>query len=275
MKNIKALVVSGGGMRCAYSAGAVYALAKKYKIHDFHIVIGGSGCTGTLSYYMSEQYESIKNIWKNLLCTKRFIDMFRISKIIDVDYLIDNIFKKQDVLNELKIYSSKTLYLISSTNYKTGKVEYFSNRDKINVFDAMRASMAMPVIYGKIINLKGKEYCDTPNSNSVETNIKRAIELGANKILVIDNGNLDYPTKLGFKLWLLSRKINFRKNYYNELKKIKNIILPKYVRLFYLKPNKKFGMGLLDNKKGRLTKIFDIGYNETFHNQKLKKFLRY
>jgi predicted patatin/cPLA2 family phospholipase len=56
MKKKKALIVSGGGMECSYSAGAVYKLVKKGFLKDLDIIIGGSGCVGTLSYLCAGQY---------------------------------------------------------------------------------------------------------------------------------------------------------------------------------------------------------------------------
>ncbi|MCX6800136.1 MAG: hypothetical protein NT091_03250 [Candidatus Falkowbacteria bacterium] len=52
MKKI-AIVGSEGGMSCAYFVGVVLALVEKFNLTDPHIVIGSSGSTGTLAYYVS------------------------------------------------------------------------------------------------------------------------------------------------------------------------------------------------------------------------------
>ena len=106
MKNKTAIIMSGGGMTCSYGAGSILALAEKYNLEKPDIVIAGSGNAGTLAYFVAQQYDSIFNIWSNLLATKKFIDLGRILKIIDIDYLIDEVFKKQAPIDEERVYSS-------------------------------------------------------------------------------------------------------------------------------------------------------------------------
>ena len=125
MNNKTAIIMSGGGMSCSYGVGALLALVEKFNFKKPAIAIAGSGSSGTMSYFVAEQYDSIRNIWTNLLSTKKFINPFRITKIIDIDYLIDEVFKKQDALDEEKIYNSKITYLIPATNVDTGEIEYF------------------------------------------------------------------------------------------------------------------------------------------------------
>ena len=127
MKNKTAIIMSGGGMTCSYGAGSILALAEKYNLEKPDIVIAGSGNAGTLAYFVTRQYDFMINIWSNLLATKKFIDLGRISKIVDIDYLVDEVIKKQAPIDEEKIYSSKILYLIPATNVETGQVTFFSN----------------------------------------------------------------------------------------------------------------------------------------------------
>ena len=93
-----ALILSGGGMTCAYSAGATVGLVDKYNFKNPDIAIGSSGGAGTLAYYVAGQYDAIRNIWTNLLATRKFINSLRFWKIIDIDYVIDVVFTKQEPL---------------------------------------------------------------------------------------------------------------------------------------------------------------------------------
>lgn len=87
--------MSGGGMKSSFGVGVILALAEKYNITEPFLLICGSGSAGTGSYYISKQYKSIRNIWTNLVSSKNFINCKRFWKIIDIDYLIDVIFKKK------------------------------------------------------------------------------------------------------------------------------------------------------------------------------------
>src|ERR1051326_2618384 len=103
-----AIVTSEGGMKCAYSVGVILALVEKYHLVKPDMVIGASGSTGTLAYFVAGQYQSIRNIWENLLSNKNFISYLRVRRIMDIDYLIDTVFKKQDILDVNKIKQSRS-----------------------------------------------------------------------------------------------------------------------------------------------------------------------
>ncbi len=67
-----AIVTGGGGMVCDYSAGVLCALGEKLKVNP-DIVVGSSGSTGSLAYFVSKQFKSFRNVWINLLTSKKFI----------------------------------------------------------------------------------------------------------------------------------------------------------------------------------------------------------
>jgi len=137
-----AIVASEGGMSCAYFFGVISALVEKFNLINPYLVIGSSGSTGTFAYYVAGQYESIRNIWENLLPSKKFISLLRLHKMMDIDYLVDDIFKKQDVLDVEKVKLSKIKLFISATNIETGALEYFGNQTDVDIFEALRASSA-------------------------------------------------------------------------------------------------------------------------------------
>ena len=265
--------MSGGGMSCSYGVGALLALVEKYNFTNPDIAIAGSGSAGTLSYFVAEQYSSIKNIWSNLLSTKKFINPWRILKVIDIDYLIDEVFKKQDVLNEEKIYNSKITYLIPATNTETGVVEYFSNKNKDNIFEVMRATKAMPILFNKKVCINGKSYCDSYVSISTKLNALKAMELGANKLIIIDNELPNYLNELIFSIWRNLKNRQFRKNYQNYLAKIDMTSPPAGVEIIVLKPEKKLSISTLNNDQKILKETIKQGFDETCSNINLRKFL--
>ena len=184
-----AIVLSGGGMSCTYIVGAMIALLEKFNLAHPDILIAGSGSAGTASFFTAEQYYQVVNIWANLLSTPEFIGLK--YRPINIDYLIDTVFKKQAPLDTGRILTSPIDYLIPATNANTGDVEYFGNKksadhifhDGDDIFEVMRATKAMPVVFRKRIRREGEEYIDTYASSHIELNILRAIEEGAKKVL--------------------------------------------------------------------------------------------
>ncbi len=276
MKEKIAVIVSGGGMACSYNAGVLIGLIEKYKSFRPDIIIGGSGGAGTSAYYLSRQKKSLKNIWLNLLAgNRKFINPFRFWKIINVDYLIDEIFKKQDPLDLDKVRFSKIKYLIATTNSKTGKIKYFSNKEKkSNILEALRASKAIPIVYGRTVKIGNSNYCDSVISGHPGLSILKAIELGATKILVVENNTFDIFNNILFFVWILFKSDRFRKNYFTLLNKSRYLEIPRNVELVYLKPRKRLRIRSLDNNKRILKRTLKRGIDNVSTSEKLKNFLK-
>ncbi len=211
-----AIVASGGGMSCAYSVGVILSLVDNFKFTNPYIVIGSSGSTGTLAYYVAKQYSSIKNIWENLLSTKNFISYSRINMVVDVDYLIDVIFKKQDILNVEEIKQSKIKFFIAVTNFTNGNIEYFGNQTNIDIFEALRASNAIPIAYSKHVKINGGNFIDGSISASLEKNIEKAEKEGADIIIAIDNSKKNYMVQnILLKIYTLFKGSGIKKQVRN------------------------------------------------------------
>ena len=215
-----AIIMTGGGMKATYSVGALLALIEKFDLKNPEMIIAGSASAGTASYFTSGQHDSIKNIWGELLSTKKLINLWKFWKIFNTDYIIDEVFKKQDILNEEEVYSSKIKEFISVTNAKTGKVEFFSNKDEKDIFEIMRATKAIPIVYNKKIKIGNSKYIDTYLSSlGVNLKIQKAEQEGAGKIIIISplQINENYFVKLNgdisnniFRIWLNFQSKEFK-----------------------------------------------------------------
>lgn len=271
-----AIVASGGGMTCSYAAGAVSALASYYRFQNPDIVIGGSGSSGTLAYYVSGQYGSITKLWGSYLSTKRFINPLRFWKLIDIDYLIDEVFKKEDRLKTSEVMKSDIDLYIAATNYKTGKLHYFSNRtmgDEEEIFDILRASKAMPIAYNKRIKISGEKFCDSYLSSYPHAHIKKAVELGAKDIVLIDSRPEGARNEAVFKLWLSTQGANFRRNYYEEFEKSMSYDPPEDVKIVLIKPKFPVKADTFNSKKEDLAEAIQRGHDDVVNSMELKEML--
>lgn len=258
-------------MTSSYSVGSILGLVDKFNLINPDIVIAGSGSAGTASYYVSGQYDSIRNIWENLLSTKKFINFFRINKIIDIDYLIDEVFKNQDILNHNNIKNSKIDYYISVTNVKTADVDFLSTEE--NIFEKMRATKAMPIVYGKKINIDGKKYCDTfLSSAGIDFKIKKAVELGAKKIIILNTSTYSKLAHVIFNFWAKTRCKLFYFNYMSQSEF--NYLVPRDIKIFEIKPKGKLKLSVLNNSKKYLKNLIDIGYKDVLEDKELEIFLK-
>lgn len=225
------------------------ALVERFNLREPDILISCSGSAGTGSYFVARQFDSIRNIWINLLPAKKFISLPRFWRMINIDYLIDEIFKKQDPLNVRAIYSSPTNYLIPALNRRTGRIDYFSNRDNPDFFEAMRATKAMPIAFklNPNIVLDNSTYCDSCLSSSVETHLEKAVELGARKILMVDNSLPSYVSDMVFGSWICFQGSYFGRNYTEAQRRSRDYYLPEEVKIFRIKPRRPLAMTTLNN----------------------------
>jgi len=276
MDNKLAIIMSGGGMKASFNAGVLLALLEKYKITDPYLLICSSGSAGTGAYYVSRQYDSIKSIWEKILPSKTILNQWRLWKILDIDYLIDEVFKKQNPLDEEKVYQSKINFLISSFNQETGQIMYFDNHNNMNVFESMRASKAIPMIYKLVPSVKVKQslYFDPVISFRADIHLKKAVEFGANKIIMISNTppNGYLFENICFRIWLLFQKC--RKPYNKTEKELFNYKISQNIKTLKISPKKKLTIGFIDNDKELIQAAIKQAYQETMTNKELQCFLK-
>ena len=263
-----AIVTSEGGLSCAYSVGALLALVEKYHFTEPAFVIGSSGSTATLAYYVAKQYPSIKNIWENLLSTKKFLNRFRLFKIMDIDYLIDDIFGKQDKLDTQAVRNSAIKFYIGATEVN-GQPIYFSNQGDVPILEALRASSAMPVIFGKRVKINDKYYIDGSWANNLEKNIQKARELGATKIIVINNRNTTLTTRLFLKTYQLFVNKGLRSAIQKYI--ADESYAPSGSDIILITPKTRLPTSTLDNNKNHIIKTMRMGYEDACSNSELRQ----
>ncbi len=187
MKNeTLAVVCSGGGMRCAYAAGALVALAQECGITHPDIIIASSGSASCAAYYLTGQYAALKMIWTKLLSTRRFIFLPRVWKMMDIDYLVDQVFVRQAPLHLGVLANTATRFYIPALDPSTKKVRYFSNGEVADILQVLRAAKAIPFYFGRKVLLQGEYYIDGAIGVSFLETIHKAQALGATKIIAID-----------------------------------------------------------------------------------------
>ena len=258
-KNRTAIILMGSGMRSAHGAGFLYALAKNLGITSPNIMIGSSGDAGNVLYFASGQYESLKHIWTELLSTPKFISYWRFWKMMNVDYVIDTVFKKIDPLNieALKKYSVE--WTIPITNVDTGKTRYVTAVDALDPFETLRAAKALPVFFGKRISLSGGKYLDGEFGPTLEDHIHHAIERGAKRILLIDHGgSQNLLSKLSTRLYATTLPPMLRQAIVRDISTKSVCVTVPDASIVCLMPEK-LPAGLATRNKKKLRETFEHG----------------
>lgn len=253
-------------MGCAYAGGALVALAKEFNLTSPRYIIAASGSAGASLYYLLGQYDELERIWKQHLSTTEFISFARLGRVMDIDYLVDTVFKKNEPLNVSELPSLHTQYYIPATEVTSRVARYFTNRDQVDVFDVLRASKALPIFYGRSVTLLDGQYVDSGLEEGLHDLVDKAKSLDPTHILIINvqvKSESFVFLKRMFKSFIIGK----------QQRKHSHGLTKSNLQVFTLSP-KTNPASLLTRDKKKLAASFDLGYEDAKNSERLEQFLK-
>jgi len=178
------LVVQGGGMRGVYSMGALAALEEMGFTHCFDHLVGSSAGALNGAYFLTGQASYGVETYLHYLSKKSFVNPFRFTRIVDIDYLVDQIGKKVRPLHLDKLRTSPTTLHVSLTERTHAHTRWVTNRTPdIDIWEAFRATAAIPLLYNKSVKVGDGHYVD--GSLSARIPLRRMMEHACRYVVVI------------------------------------------------------------------------------------------
>jgi predicted patatin/cPLA2 family phospholipase len=169
---------------------ALCELEKKGIIFDH--VFGVLAGVMNAVYFLAGQSEDALAAYLNDINVLGFINPLRLNKVVNVDYLVDEIFKRRKPLAVDKITASATTLHIAVTDYEAGQPAEITNHDSgVDLFEALRATAAVPVFYGHPVSINGKRYIDGGITQNLP--IQKAIDTGCTDLTIILTRPLGVP----------------------------------------------------------------------------------
>lgn len=268
-KNKTALVLEGGGMRGAYTAGALAWLVDNDIVFDNAYGIS-TGAVHLINYLMKSKdnlfYFSTEGIAdKRLIGVNSFL---RCGRIVDYDFLFDHMLPEElhfsmDLMKENKINAYVGLY-----DLKVGKTKYYLLKDMD--MQQLKASTTLPIL-GKIVYHNGEELLDGGITDMIPIN--QALNDKCNRNLVITTKPADYVRKPAKKAIVsLMKRVypqceNISKdyairhlNYNNQISLIKKLEEDK--QAVYIYPSKTSKVSRLSGSKQDLIDLYNLGYSD-------------
>lgn len=190
------LVLEGGALRGVFTSGVLDYLMEKDLYMSHVIGVSAGSCNGV--DYISKQIGRTNQCVLGQTDEFDYYDGFRRfvkeKSLLNMDLIFDK------YPNEIYPFDFKTYFHSEIkaewvvTNCVTGKAEYLDERsDKERLMKICRASSSMPLI-SPIVNVDGVPYLDGGLSDSIP--IKRAMEMGNHKIIVVSTKGLGYRKQL-------------------------------------------------------------------------------
>lgn len=284
-KNI-GLVLEGGGMRGAYTAGVLAALVDENI--NFPYLIGVSAGANNGADYLSEQMERNKRVFVDYVAHKDYSGIKHLLKeksFFNMNFLFETLPEKIDPFDYETFFNSEKIFKIGTTEASTGKPVYFEKdqfkeKGKKFMTKVLKASSSLPII-SPPVEIDGKLYFDGGVSDSIP--IERSLEDGNPYnvlILTRNEGYVKEKQKLGVysnhylkKYPEIREAIKMRHIKYNiTLKKIENLEKEGYVYIF--RPIKKLEVNRIEKDTNKLEDLYRQGYKETIEQiDDLKKWL--
>ncbi len=262
-KEKTAIVVSGGGMKCAYSGGALVALADKLGFTSPDIAVAASGGVSNLFYYLTAQYGDIRKAWSRYLPSRNLVRYFPLPEI-RVDYLVDEIIRKQIPLDTATLANISTRYCIPVTDIETGRTIFITNEQWIDPLELIRAAAAIPLVYGRKIWLGGKKFVDGDLTSDPQDLVHKAAQLGATRILLITNeSTLSSITRRAMNAYSYMKNESFRTSIQREAQRRHGTIhAPKGTELVTIAPTYPLAVSVISRDPRLLMETFAMGEDD-------------
>jgi predicted acylesterase/phospholipase RssA len=156
------LVLEGGGARAAYSAGLVHALAQAGVRPK--VVIGTSSGSINAAFFASGQTATVVDLWANYVPGNHFISWRRQltpfgGPGLAVDDMLDKVMVGRSLFDPIAATRGDPELYVAVTDVQTGEGALVKPGPD-NVIEWLRASLALPVGYNRVVSIGGRGFID-------------------------------------------------------------------------------------------------------------------
>ena len=268
------LVLEGGGMRGAYTAGVLDVF--KNRNIDFPYIIAVSAGANNGSDFVAGQSERNKKVLVDYVTDDRYMgfkNLLKSGNFFGMDFLFDELPNRIEPFDYESFRKAESTFKVGVTECQTGNTVYFEH----NEFDphffmgkVLRASSSLPIV-AKPVEIEGKLYLDGGITDPIP--LSKSIEDGNyyNVLVLTRDKNYRKSSSVGknilAKLFLhkypqIVKAMKKRHLVYNNtLKKIEKLEFKK--RVFVFRPQEELNIDRFENDQSMLNSIYERGYEET------------
>jgi predicted patatin/cPLA2 family phospholipase len=177
------LVIEGGGLRGAFCAGALEALDRMGYPRPARVFATSAGAPSA-AYLGTGQIDRAVQLWENRTHAHHLVSPWHWVKrrpLMDIDKLVD-CFRSPPALDVARFDDPSQDIFITVTDCETAHARHI-RMTKANAFDLLTAGMALPLAYGRTVELEGRAYIDGGITDSIP--IERALSDAPGQVLVV------------------------------------------------------------------------------------------
>ncbi|MRI35048.1 patatin family protein [Endozoicomonas sp. OPT23] len=272
-----ALIVEGGGMRGVFSAGVLDAfLDKRHRNFDAYYGVS-AGALNLLSFINAQRGRNL-DIYTGACLDPKFISIKRHLKggnLFDLDWFFDRIGRlyldQGKFLQSLKGKSFTIVTTCSNTGYPVyHRIDEHSDLDQL--FEMLKASSALPMIYRQPIDIDGRQLVDGTMADPLP--IMKAVEDGHQHIVLIRTRESNYrktPSSANrLMAWQfrkqpeLAQLIREQYRIYNDSLDQIEQLKQQGIRITEIAPQSKLACTRSTRNRTRLVSDYHRGYSEGY-----------
>lgn len=270
------LVLEGGGLRAAYTAGVLNWFIDQNI--DFDFVVGISSGALLAGPFVVKNHKAIKELAVTYAGRKENVGLtplIREGAPVGYNFLFDEIINKKMQLSAQKVREASTPFEMGVYDLYDSNTLWLTNKDVDDKWKFVQAACTLPIA-GRAVKINGRKYLDAGITSMMP--IKRSLNYGCDKHIVVTTKSKDFVRKpnhplLQFVLDLMYIKYpkmrrEFRERtgvYYKEKAQVEQ--LKKEKKAIFLRPSKDLGVKRFKGDPQQLQKLYDLAYKD-MENQK-------
>jgi len=178
-------------MRGVLSAGGAVVLAQLGFSEIFDEVYATSAAVMNASYFISNQPLLGISVYFDNCTTRQFVSPWRFWKVIDVDYIFDDVAVHEKRLDVARVSNSPSRLYVAVIDTRTGEAFMVDVQAAgVPVLQALKASAAIPVFYNRTVDIGGRPCMD--GGLAIPFGIRQAVASGCTDVLVLSTRTPDY-----------------------------------------------------------------------------------
>ncbi|MCR5417002.1 MAG: patatin family protein [Pseudobutyrivibrio sp.] len=275
------LIVEGGGMKCAYSAGVLDAFIDNNINFDY--CIGVSAGSANAASFIAGQKGRNRRFYTDHIKEPGYFGLksyLKCHNLFGLQYIYGTLSNSDgaDALDYKHLIMNRTEFLIVATDAETGEARYFHKEEMPK--DDYRVIMASSALPGAClpVEIDGRYYCDGGVADSIP--IQKALDDGCDKVIVIMSKTRDFVKKpeslRGFysfkcrKFPKIIEKLNHRHIDYTKSQKL-TYELEAQGKVMVFAPSQPMNMGTFTMDAKANEELYELGIKD-FNSVKNKFF---
>lgn len=265
------LVLEGGGVRGAYTAGALQWLGDNGIKFDYYV--GISSGAAYLCCYLAGRPDAAKNLATVYASDPKVVGVHSLLKtghFVDYNKVFDDELIAKDGLKVDKILTDKPDLEVGAYDLEKGQTEYFGIDALDEKMMVVRGAASLPIA-SKIVDFQGRKLLDGGITKMIP--IERALEQGCTKCIVVMTKTRDYVRKPASKIIQLAMKFVYRKypqvakdyavrhkNYYKQVGIVDDLV--KAGKCIDVRPSKTIAVSRWKGDPEKCNALYQLGYDD-------------